>query len=98
MVMMGIRIACLVAMVFVMPYSWYTWIFAAGAVFLPYIAVVFANVGEDTRGPAVQSPERMLEAPAAPRPETAAPAARQAAPTADRIIRISESPPRKPDA
>lgn len=94
MITMGIRIGCFLAMAFVTPYGWYTWVFAAGAVFLPYIAVVIANVGEDTHGPDVINPERMLEAPV---PPAAAPAA-TAPGTDDRVIRISETPPRKPDA
>lgn len=66
---MGIRIACLLLMVFVTPYGWYTWVFAVGAVFLPYIAVVTANVGQDSRGAAPENPERALPAtPEAPGP------------------------------
>ncbi len=38
----GIRVLCIVA-VFVVPLSWWTLIPAAGAVFLPYFAVVAAN-------------------------------------------------------
>ncbi|MBZ4486488.1 DUF3099 domain-containing protein [Microbacterium sp. cx-55] len=94
MITMGIRIACFIAMALVTPYGWYTWVFAAGAVFLPYIAVVIANVGEDTHGPEVINPERMLEAPA-PRTEAAAPAA--PAEPMDRVIRITETPLRKPE-
>jgi Protein of unknown function (DUF3099) len=94
MTMMGIRIACFVAMVLVTPYGWYTWIFAAGAVFLPYLAVVVANVGQDGRSSRAQRPERMLEtgpppAPAEPRP---------ARPEQPRVIRLEESPPREPEA
>lgn len=80
---MGIRMVCFIAMVLVTPYSWYTWIFAAGAIFLPYIAVVVANVGADSRRPAPENPERMLAAP------TPAPPADTAAPP---VIRIAETP------
>ena len=97
LITMGIRIGCFIAMVLVTPYGWYTWVFAVGAVFLPYIAVVIANVGEDTRGPAVISPERMLEAPASPA-ATSDPADGAPDQPTDTIIRISETPPRKPDA
>ncbi|MFG6445774.1 DUF3099 domain-containing protein [Microbacterium sp. P06] len=85
MVMMGIRIVCIVAMVLIQPFGWYTFVFAAGAVVLPYIAVVIANVGSDVYRTTVVSPERMLEAPA---PAAAAP---QAAP-APTVIRITETP------
>ena len=97
LITMGIRIGCFAAMALVTPYGWYTWVFAAGAVFLPYIAVVIANVGEDTRGPAVVSPERMLEAPSTPAAPPA-PVDDAASRLPETIIRISETPPRKPDA
>jgi hypothetical protein len=45
---MGIRMACVVAAVFVGP-GWLRWLAIAGAVFLPYIAVVMANA-EESRG------------------------------------------------
>lgn len=65
--MMGIRIACFILMVVVTPYSWYTWVFAAGAIVIPYIAVVVANVGPDTARTEVIRPERSL--PSAPTPQ-----------------------------
>jgi len=85
MVMMGIRLACIMAMVLVQPFGWYTWVFALGAVVLPYIAVVIANVGSDVRRTNVESPERMLES-----PPTAAPVV--PAPAAPTVFRISETP------
>ena len=88
MVTMGIRISCFVLMAVVTPYGWYTWVFAAGAIFLPYIAVVVANVGYDTSARA-EPVQRMLDAPAVPAP-TASP------PTADTtpgVIRLTESRP-----
>ncbi|WP_159500817.1 DUF3099 domain-containing protein [Microbacterium sp. 18062] len=93
MTMMGIRIGCFVAMVLVTPYGWYTWLFGVGAVFLPYVAVIVANVGQDTRGTDAVSPERMIERPAPP----------PSAPVADAtpgpfVIRVDETPPREPDA
>ena len=43
-VSMGIRTLCfLLALVFMK--HWVTWFFLAGAVFLPYVAVVIANAG-----------------------------------------------------
>jgi len=67
--MMSIRVVCFVLMVVIQPYSWYTWLFALGAIVLPYVAVVIANVAEAPAGRAVP-PERQLEAgrPGAVRP------------------------------
>ncbi|MDI9890579.1 DUF3099 domain-containing protein [Microbacterium sp. IEGM 1404] len=82
-VMMGIRFACFGAMFLVTPYGWYTFLFAAGAIFLPYLAVVVANVGQDAATVDAVNPERMIEAaPAAP----VSPSAE--APT---VIRIAET-------
>ncbi|KZE40980.1 hypothetical protein AVW09_13390 [Microbacterium sp. T32] len=82
--MMGIRIACFAAMALVTPYGWYTFVFAAGAIFLPYLAVIVANVGQDAQVTEAVNPERMIEAaPSTP----AAPAT--PAPT---VIRIAETP------
>lgn len=84
MVMMGVRLACFAAMFLVTPYGWYTFVFAVGAIFLPYLAVIVANVGQDAETVDAVNPERMIEAaPSAP----AAPAS--AAPT---VIRIAETP------
>ncbi|WP_081319102.1 DUF3099 domain-containing protein [Microbacterium testaceum] len=84
MVMMGIRIACFVLMAVVHPYGWYTFVFAAGAIFLPYLAVIVANVGADVGARTAEAPERSLEAsdPAAPTPAPAGPT----------VIRIAETP------
>jgi len=84
MVMMGVRIACFVLMAVVQPYGWYTFVFAAGAIFLPYLAVIVANVGADARSATAEAPERMLAAPA--------PAAASPAPAAPTVIRIAETP------
>lgn len=80
---MGIRIACFILMVVITPYGWYTWVFAAGAILLPYVAVVIANVGADSRRPA-ESPDRAIGASAPAPPEPASDSA---------VIRISESHP-----
>lgn len=85
MVMMGIRIGCFIAMAVVTPYGWYTFVFAAGAIFLPYLAVIVANVGQDAAVSAAENPERMIES-APTTPPSAAPAD---APT---VIRIAETP------
>jgi len=47
---MGIRTVCVVCVVVVD--HWSRWLFAAGAVFLPYVAVLLANAGRE-RGPSV---------------------------------------------
>ena len=82
MVTMGIRIACLILMVVVQPFGWYTWLFAAGAVFLPYIAVVLANVGKDAHETTAETPDLAL-------PTTQAGPAPEEPP---RVIRIAETP------
>jgi hypothetical protein len=91
--MMAIRIACFVAMVLITPYGWYTWVLGAGAIFLPYFAVVVANVGGSTHRADAVNPERMLSSAAEPAPQVP-PAATPV------VLRISESPrpPRDPDA
>lgn len=62
---MGIRMVCIVACLFVR--DWWLLIPAAGAIVLPYIAVVIANVGSRT-GRAVESPGGLVHVPAeAPR-------------------------------
>jgi hypothetical protein len=64
---MTIRIICFALMVFVQPYGWYTWVFAAAAALLPYIAVVFANAGSDNTETVVESPVAAIEvAPTSP--------------------------------
>ncbi|MGW6173173.1 DUF3099 domain-containing protein [Arthrobacter sp. NPDC055138] len=66
---MGIRLACLLLFFFID--SWFRWFFVAGAVFLPWIAVIIANGGSDkshlTHSTALldQAPMPELEAPAA---------------------------------
>lgn len=84
--MMGIRLVCFALVLLVTPYSWYTWIFAAMAIFLPYLAVVIANVSADMAAPTAHGPERMVEA-AAP-----GSASSPAATPAPQVIRIAESP------
>lgn len=63
LVTMGIRVLCLVLMVVVQPYSWYTWIFGLGAAVLPYVAVVLANVGKDAHERTAERPDLALPAP-----------------------------------
>lgn len=86
--MMAIRVACFVLMVVVQPYSWYTWLFAVGAIFLPYVAVVVANVAAAPAGRAVP-PERGITARPEPAPDE---------PAAGGVIRLHESPSAVPPA
>lgn len=81
---MAVRVACFVAMVLITPYGWYTWAMALGAVFLPYIAVMIANVGSGPPVAAAQTPERALPS------EPTAPAAPAATPL---IVQIHEAAP-----
>lgn len=59
---MGIRTVCFLAMVLVQPTGWWTWVFAAAAIFLPYVAVVYANAGSDSTPSNVESPVMQIEA------------------------------------
>ena len=78
--MMGVRIACFILMVLITPYGWYTWVLGAAAIFLPYIAVVGANVGQEARSNRREDPEPALPA-ASVRPVDPAP----------RVIRVEET-------
>lgn len=78
---MGIRVLCLVLMVVVQPYSWYTWIFGLGAAVLPYVAVVLANVGKDAHETQAERPDLALPARPADDVATGEP----------RVIRIPET-------
>ena len=51
---MTIRVACIFALLFAK--GWWLAVFAAGAIFLPYVAVVLANVGGPSRSPEVLRP------------------------------------------
>lgn len=53
-IMMGIRVVCIFALLFAQ--GWWILVFAAGAIFLPYFAVIVANVGTSRRGPEVARP------------------------------------------
>ncbi|MEJ1086972.1 DUF3099 domain-containing protein [Microbacterium sp. Mu-80] len=67
-VTMGIRTVCFLLMALVQPVGWWTWVFGAAAIFLPYIAVVYANAGEDSTPSSVESPVQQIEASAAAAP------------------------------
>jgi len=68
-VAMTIRVACIFAMLFAR--GWWLAVFAAGAIFLPYIAVVLANAQGSGRAGHVVRPDRAL--PAGPSAPPAAP-------------------------
>ena len=51
---MSIRVLCIFAMLFAQ--GWWLVVFAAGAIFLPYVAVVLANVSGPTRSTQVLRP------------------------------------------
>lgn len=80
LVTMGIRVVCFILMVVITPYGWYSWVFGAAAIFLPYIAVVSANVGQEARRNRREDPEPALPA-----------AASVPAATDTRVIRIEET-------
>jgi len=85
---MGIRTVCFILMAVVYPVGWWTFVFAAGAIFLPYLAVVSANAGSDSIPHAVESPVLQIDA-AAPAPDESA----QTPP----VITIHEQRPRATD-
>lgn len=64
---MGIRMVCLI-LVFVVD-GWLQWVMIAGAVFLPYFAVIIANGGSDTSN--LAHSDALLDR--APAPEIEAP-------------------------
>lgn len=51
---MSVRVLCIVALLFA--HGWWLVVFAAGAILLPYFAVVIANVHSDPRGATVVRP------------------------------------------
>ncbi len=63
---MSIRVLCIVAMLFAQ--GWWLVVCAAGAIFLPYFAVVIANVGSPSRPSEVLRPGSIvrIEGPSEP--------------------------------
>ncbi|TAM69888.1 MAG: DUF3099 domain-containing protein [Microbacteriaceae bacterium] len=59
-VAMGIRVLCILSILFI--HGWWVLIPAAGAVFLPYVAVVIANVGAGERSGRVERPGNIVRA------------------------------------
>ena len=72
---MSIRVLCIFAMLFAQ--GWWLVVCAAGAIFLPYVAVVLANVSGPSRGAEVLRPGGLVRtdapAPAADAPGAPAP-------------------------
>jgi hypothetical protein len=66
---MAIRLACLILAVVIQPWGWYTFVLAAGFIFLPWIAVMFANQIGRSGGASAVSPERAIEG-ATPEPQS----------------------------
>ena len=70
---MVIRVVCIILAVAV-PLGWLTWIFVAGAVFLPYFAVVIANAqgpgNVSTKAKTAEAPTISISADAFRRTET----------------------------
>lgn len=65
---MGIRVLCLAALPFV--HGGWMFVFAAGAIFLPYVAVVLANVGSIPGVSKIERPTGVVVDPrTAPLPE-----------------------------
>lgn len=58
-VAMGVRVVCIVMMLFVQ--GWWLLVFAIGAIFLPYFAVVIANVKSPPRSATVNRPHGIVE-------------------------------------
>ncbi len=54
LITMTFRLLCFVSMIFVP--GWFRWVLLAAAIFLPYIAVIFANQPDD-RGPVTRTVE-----------------------------------------
>lgn len=71
---MSIRVACIFCMLFAQ--GWWLVVFAAGAVFLPYVAVVLANVSGPSRNDEVLRPGGIV--PVGTPPDGQAPSADEA--------------------
>lgn len=91
-ILMTVRIVCFLLVLLITPYGWHTWLLAIGAVFLPYIAVMVANVGSQPPPSTAESPNQAL-------PSTVPPARDPGTPAPDaghQVIRITEATPPKP--
>lgn len=79
---MTIRTICVILVFAVQPLGWWTWVFALGAAFLPYIAVVFANTPAPEDAAGIESPDRALSSPVPEATRT---------PAAPTVIRVTET-------
>ena len=70
-VTMGIRMVCIVLMLFV--HGWWLLVCALGAILLPYFAVVAANVHGEQRSPTVLRPGAVAVLPPVPLQDRSAP-------------------------
>ncbi|MEJ3404073.1 DUF3099 domain-containing protein [Rathayibacter sp. YIM 133350] len=61
-VAMSIRVVCIIALLFAR--GWWLAVFAAGAILLPYVAVVLANVGSNPQKAGVLRPGTLALGPA----------------------------------
>ncbi|MCD5349633.1 DUF3099 domain-containing protein [Kineosporia mesophila] len=89
LISMSIRVACVILAIVVHTRwgHWSWWIFAIGAVFLPYVAVVMANATDRRGGPG--------PAPVTPAARTALSSAAPAA-AVDEDIEVTIHPPQRP--
>lgn len=85
---MGIRMICLI-LVFVVE-GWLQWVMIAGAVFLPYFAVIIANGGSDTSN--LTHSDSLLDRPPVPELESPVPAASDEGPVTLQGEIVSEQP------
>jgi hypothetical protein len=74
---MSIRVVCLVLMLFV--HGWWLALCVAGAIILPYVAVVLANVGTTEKGAEVMRPGALVPL----REQTPRPSPTESAPPTD---------------
>ncbi len=83
---MSIRVVCLVLMLFV--HGWWLAVCVAGAIILPYVAVVLANVGSRYTIAQVERPGAIVPMPQpAPRPREDAPQSSEDEPGSDQNTR-----------
>ena len=85
---MGIRMVCLI-LVFVVE-GWLQWVMIAGAVFLPYFAVIIANGGSDTSN--LAHSDSLLDRAPAPEIESPRPPAEEEEPVTLQGEIIPEQP------
>ena len=59
---MAIRLVCIALAILITPHGWYSWLFIAGAAFLPTFGVIVANVTKTDRSKG-EKPIKELEQP-----------------------------------